>query len=87
MAISLELPPDLEARLREEADRQHLPLEGYALSILRGCFPSPRSVPLSRTATPEEWKRITHEFLEAHRGWPVLPDEAFSRESIYEGRY
>ena len=87
MAITLDLPPELEARLREEAERQHLPLEGYTLNVLNGCLPLPRSGPLFRSATPEEWKRVTHAFLETHRDWPVLPDEMFSRESIYEGRY
>ena len=87
MAITIDLPPELEARLRQEAERQHLPLEGYTLSVLKGCLSSASGGPLSRTATPEEWKRITHAFLETHREWPVLPDEAFSRESIYEGRY
>ena len=87
MAITLDLPPELESRLREEAERQHLPLEGYTLNVLKGCLAPPGTGPLCRTATSDEWKRITHAFLAAHRAWPVLPDEKFSRESIYEDRY
>lgn len=35
------------------------------------------------TATPEEWSKALDEAAEKHRGSPVLPPEAFDRESLY----
>jgi hypothetical protein len=37
------------------------------------------------TATSEEFNRALDEIAEMNRDLPVLPPEAFSRESIYEG--
>ena len=36
MTLTLELPPELEAELAEEAARLNLPLPEYALRLLRG---------------------------------------------------
>jgi hypothetical protein len=43
--------------------------------------------PLYEKASPEEWARAFREWAESHTDkLPSLPDEAISRESIYEGR-
>ncbi len=36
------------------------------------------------TATQEEFDRALDEIAEMNRGLPVLPDEAFDRENLYE---
>ncbi|MBW3625750.1 MAG: hypothetical protein KY468_20335 [Armatimonadetes bacterium] len=36
------------------------------------------------TATPEEWRQALDALAEKNRGIPVLPPEAFERESLYE---
>ena len=80
MTIKLELPPDLEARLVEEAKSKGLPLSEIVAAHLH------RS-PLERS-----WKYPTPE--EVYKGFeavadllpqsiPPLSDEAVSRESIY----
>jgi hypothetical protein len=35
MSLTLDLPPELEARLQDEAARRGVPLEEYALELLR----------------------------------------------------
>lgn len=43
--------------------------------------------PFYATATPEEWERAFLEWTESHSAdAPVLPPEAFERESLYEDR-
>jgi hypothetical protein len=43
--------------------------------------------PFHETATPEEWMKAFREWAESHkRNSKPLPDEAISRDSIYEGR-
>ena len=46
-----------------------------------------RNTPLSMTATPEELIRALDQLAEQNRHLPVLPPEAFERESLYEGHY
>lgn len=38
-------------------------------------------------ATPQERARVLDEIAEMNRDLPALPDQAFSRESLYEERY
>lgn len=54
-------------------------------------FPRPEqgegNKPFYETATPEEWSRAWREWATDHSPQPLgLPDEAVSRDSIYEGR-
>jgi hypothetical protein len=44
--------------------------------------------PFYETATPQEWVKAFHEWVESHRdlNLPPLSDEAISRESIYGER-
>lgn len=48
----------------------------------------PKERPFYDTATPEEWVRAFHEWVETHCGLdlPLLSNEAISRESIYGER-
>ncbi|HZO86989.1 MAG TPA: hypothetical protein VFB38_01520 [Chthonomonadaceae bacterium] len=44
--------------------------------------------PFYETATPEEWERAFLEWTEGHNTLtPLLPSEAFERESIYEDSF
>ena len=89
MSITLDLGPELEARLRGEADRQGKPVE----SLLKGWIEQ-KSEPVTaapkfyETATPAEWAA---EFLRWTASFPTpknpLPDEALRRESMYEDRW
>jgi hypothetical protein len=83
--MTIELTPDLESRLREEAARRGLEAEALALeSIEKGVSPPDKEYGyLQRTLTPEEWSRSAREWAESNHDWPVLSDGAVTRESIY----
>jgi hypothetical protein len=80
MTITLELPPDLEARFVAEAKARGVPIGELVTAYLY-------RVSLPRTAkqlTAEELDRALEEaadFIPA--GVPPLSNEAMSRESIY----
>lgn len=71
------LDPQLEAALKEQANRAGIAAEELALKVLRshllaGVPPEPR----------DEWERG---LLEAARPWGVsIPDAALSSEGLYE---
>ena len=68
--------PELEAALKEQANRQGVGPEVLALKILREHFPAASLRPR------DEWERG---LLEAARDWGVsLPDSALSSEGLYE---
>jgi hypothetical protein len=80
MTITLELPPDIEARLLAAAEQQHLPVEEVVKAYLYHFRPLP-------TRKGIVTKEIDGGFEEAANLIPeeVLPlsEEAISRESIY----
>ena len=80
MAITVDLPPDLEAQLLAEANAKGIPLSEVvkAYLIRRPVQPS-EPVQMS----PEEWEKAWDELLDSLPDIPTLPDDAISRESIY----
>ena len=49
MTITLELPPVMSERLKEEAARREKPVEEYALSLLEHSMPPPAPMPKLKT--------------------------------------
>jgi hypothetical protein len=89
MALMIDLDPELESRLREAATQQGLGADEYARRLIEQHLPAlgAERAPLWDTLTPEEWQRVTREWVNSHdTSIPPLPDEAVSRESFYEGR-
>jgi hypothetical protein len=82
--MTIELKPELAARLREEADRRGVDAETLALESIENTVrpPDKEFGYLQRTLTPEEWSRSFAEWA-AGNDWPTLPPEAYERESIY----
>jgi hypothetical protein len=80
MTITLELPPDLEARLLAEANERGLPID----EIVKGYLYHLRPAEPRRRLSAEE---VDQGFEEAAdlipEGVPPLLNEAMSRESIY----
>jgi hypothetical protein len=80
MKITLELPPDLEARLLAEAKEQGLPVD----EIVKAYLYHPRPTEPRRQVSAEE---VDQGFEEAAdfipEGVPPLSNEAMSRENIY----
>lgn len=80
MPISIELSPEKENTLRQEAARRNVPINAYAKSLLEDNLPEPRNG--THFATSEEWTKAFEEWLASHRDiTAVVLDD--SRESIY----
>jgi hypothetical protein len=86
LTLTIELPPELENRLRQEAAKQGLNANDYARRLIEHHLPPPASEGQSlwETLAPEEWIRRTREWAESHHDWPVLPPGADDRASFYE---
>jgi hypothetical protein len=80
MTITLELPPDLEARFLAEAKAKGIPIGEVVKAYLYHAPPERRANQL----TAEEVDRGLEEAANLiPEGIPPLSDEAMSRESIY----
>jgi hypothetical protein len=78
--ISLELPPDLEARLTAEARSRGLDLATYAAQVLEQAA----SAAPKRQRTSEEIRAWLDEVAQFSDKIPAMPGETFSREMIYQ---
>lgn len=86
MTVTLELKPDVEDRVKAEANARGLSVEDYILNVLERETPNGEEN-FARTASPEEWAKAFHEWIHTPRpAHPPLSDEAISRESIYRER-
>ena len=79
MAVTLQLPPDLEDLLQEEARVRGLSLEQYVQTLLEQHLTPLRPQKL----TPEEFEAALDRVAQYSDKIPDLPDEAFTREGIY----
>ena len=80
MTIIIEITPEVEAELSRQAAVHGVDLNSYAARLLRDAAhvpAGPKSISQSQlTKTLEELAQFSHKI-------PLLPDEAFSRESLY----
>jgi hypothetical protein len=80
MTITLDLPPDLEARFVREAKAMGVSVDEVVKAYLYKTPPAPGATPLSA----EEIDRLLDEAADLiPQGVPPLSDAAMSRESIY----
>lgn len=96
MEITLELPPETEARLISYAAAQGVSVEELlknTIEMLLAASDKPTNLiteieqPLYQTATTEEWVDAFTTWAKSHSiDAPLLSDEAISRESIYRER-
>jgi hypothetical protein len=89
MTLTIHLEPELEKRVREAATQQGMGADEYVRRLIEQNLPAIEAGRRSLwdTVTPEEWQRVTREWVASHdASIPPLPDEAVSRESFYEGR-
>ncbi len=81
MQIEIELRPEVEAQLHAEARARGLVLDRLIEAKLNGSIsPLPPSLKRSR----EEFRASLDALTRYSALIPSLPDEAFSRESIYD---
>jgi hypothetical protein len=82
--MTIELEPGLADRVMRAAEAQGTDPNALAARKLDEAFPEdPMKRVLWNGMTVEQWIRETREWSARHKDWPVLPDEAFDRESIY----
>jgi hypothetical protein len=84
--MSVTLPAELEAKIKEHASREGMSTESWLRQVLVRAL-AEYEVPsrsLQSELTPEEWIREFYAWAESHdRTTPLLSDEAISRENIY----
>jgi hypothetical protein len=82
MTITVEINPEVQAQLARQAEARGMDVPAYAATLLEEAAHLP----------PGGWKRLSHDRLQktldemAQFSYkiPSLPDEAFSRESLYQ---
>ena len=79
MTITLDLPPELEARFVAEAKAKGVPVGEVVKAYLLRQHAQSRPVQMSA----EEFDTAWDELLDSLPDIPTLSDEAISRESIY----
>ena len=80
MTLNIELAPEVEARLAVQAQAQGVDLPTYASVVLEQAASrqvSPKSASLS------EFEAALNRLAAHSDNFPLLPDEAFTRESMY----
>jgi hypothetical protein len=84
MTVTIKLPPEIEADLLAQAQAQGLEISGYIEKLVRGQV-IVRENGVSELS-PEEWMREFKAWAHSHDtdNLPILSDEAFSRESMYD---
>ena len=96
MTVTIELKPEIEKRLAEKAKQNGLKIETYLEVFIEENLDDEAELPMEEkekpfheTATKEEWLAEFRKWIDSHKDkdYPVLPDEAYNRESIYEDRF
>ena len=79
MTITVRLEPELEERLLAQARAQGLPLDVYLRTVIEqaAVLEGPPDV------SPDEFDAALDALAEGSEHLPVLPPEAYRRESIY----
>jgi hypothetical protein len=85
MTVTIELKPEIENFLRTKASKNGVKVETFIETFIEENIVEEEPKPFHETATKEEWRAEFHRWLDSHKdkNYPVLPDEAYSRESIY----
>lgn len=81
MTITVEINPELEAELSRQAEVRGVDVASYAARLIEGAV-QPITTP-RKVSTPEEFERTLEDLAKYSDKIPALPDEAFTRESIY----
>ncbi|MGV3723787.1 MAG: hypothetical protein ACO1SX_23055 [Actinomycetota bacterium] len=84
MTLVLELPPEVETRLRAAAAREGVDVDVFAQKIIQEHLPPASPEALWESLSPEDWTRRFEEWVATHSDWPQLPPEAYERASFYE---
>src|SRR3954469_5756320 len=89
MAITIELTPEREEKLKAQAKAHGLSVEQWLVQLaeLQIQPQGQASIAHLQKTNPKEWIRQFRTWADGHdRTTPLLSDEAISRESIYPDR-
>lgn len=81
MAITLELPPEVEAGLAAQAQARGLQLNAYVQSLLKHQATMERA---KHTTSLEQFETELDALAQGSDKLPYLPREALTRESFYQ---
>lgn len=88
MTLTLDLPPETEARLIARATAHGISVERYLELLIESKLATETEQPGSEVASPQAWLAVLEQFCNNPDlvCVPPLSDEAISRESIYRER-
>lgn len=82
MTVTIELKPDIEARVKTEAEARGLPVEDYIESVIESQLANGGREPSSENSTPADRARAWEAWAVSHSlNTPVILND--SREAIY----
>jgi hypothetical protein len=87
MNLTIQLAPEIEAKLRKRADRSGKTIEEFVVRLAEEAVAADPKVLDPRDKSPEAIERWITEFrawAASHKATGVIADD--SRDSIYEGR-
>jgi hypothetical protein len=79
MTIIIDIKPEVQAELSRQAAAHGVDIGAYAASLLEEAA----HVPGSKTLSQSQLDNALQELAQFSHKIPLLPDEAFSRESLY----
>jgi hypothetical protein len=84
--MTLNLTPEIEARLAAIARSRGLSVESFLTGIIAEEEQN-SPVSLGRRLSPEEWIEQFEEWADSFPDAPPIPDAALSRENLYPDRW
>jgi hypothetical protein len=83
MTVTIELKPEVENFLRTKASKNGGKVETFIETFIEENIIAQEPRPATKSVT--EWREKFDKWIESHKDkdYPVLPDEAYSRENIY----
>lgn len=87
MAVTLELKPEIEERVKQKAAEKGLTVEAFLETVIDADVNQQQGErSFQETATAEEWEKALKNWISNFPEHPILSDEAISREGIYRER-
>jgi len=80
MTIIVDIKPEVQEELSRQAAAHGVDIGAYAASLLEEAAHVPTG---PKTLSPSQLENTLQELAQFSRKIPLLPDEAFSRESLY----
>ena len=81
MTITIDIKPEIEAELARQAEVRGMDVPAYATTLLEAAAHPPRA---QKSRSLEEFEKTLDRIAQFSDEIPALPDEAFSREGLYQ---